>query len=181
MIRAIGMCLAALVLGFLSAIVYPSCSSPAPAPQEPPQTVAEPDEDETNNAALREARPVSGFDPIGIDLPAPARLGVAHIFFPFDSAEIDPTYDARLATLAGELRESGGTIRIEGNCDERGSDAYNMALGMRRAVAVANRLIRGGVAVDKIDLITHGKRLPQCTDHAERCWMLCRRADLVQP
>lgn len=71
---------------------------------------------------------------------------------------------------------------IEGHCDERGTNEYNLALGERRAKAAMNYLVSVGVAASRIGIVSYGEERPLCTDKAESCWSQNRRAHfLVKP
>ena len=66
-------------------------------------------------------------------------------------------------------------VRIEGNCDERGTREYNLALGARRANAVKEYLASSGVSLARLDTISYGKERPICTESNESCWAQNRR------
>ena len=70
-------------------------------------------------------------------------------------------------------------VQVEGHCDERGSEEYNIALGAKRAQAAKDYLVTLGVAGDRLSTISYGKELPLCTDHDEPCWERNRRAHFV--
>ena len=70
-------------------------------------------------------------------------------------------------------------IRIEGSCDERGSDKYNLALGDRRANTVKGYLVNQGIDSSRIETISYGKEKPFCKESNEECWQLNRRAHFV--
>ncbi len=70
-------------------------------------------------------------------------------------------------------------VTIEGNCDERGTREYNLALGARRANAVKEYLISLGVSAARIDTISYGKERPICSESTESCWAQNRRAVTV--
>jgi len=70
-------------------------------------------------------------------------------------------------------------ILVEGLCDERGTDEYNLALGDRRARATMNYLVALGVAADRLSTVSYGKERPVCVEHSEECWALNRRAHIV--
>ena len=70
-------------------------------------------------------------------------------------------------------------IRIEGNCDERGTVEYNLALGERRASAARDYLINLGVDSDRISIISYGKERPKYPEHNEGAWSKNRRDDFV--
>jgi peptidoglycan-associated lipoprotein len=66
-------------------------------------------------------------------------------------------------------------VQIEGHCDERGSEEYNIALGAKRAQAAKEYLQTLGIAGDRMSTISYGKELPLCTEHTEDCWAENRR------
>jgi len=66
-------------------------------------------------------------------------------------------------------------VTIEGNCDERGTREYNLALGARRANAVKEYLVSLGVSAARVDTVSYGKERPMCTDSTESCWAQNRR------
>ena len=70
-------------------------------------------------------------------------------------------------------------IRIEGNADERGSDEYNMALGLRRAQTARKYLIDHGIDAARIDISSNGEERPVCQEHQESCWQQNRRDEFV--
>lgn len=69
------------------------------------------------------------------------------------------------------------SLKLEGNCDEWGSDEYNFALGLKRANAVKDELINDGVAAERITLVSYGSSNPVCTDKTQECWSKNRRVD----
>jgi peptidoglycan-associated lipoprotein len=66
-------------------------------------------------------------------------------------------------------------VQIEGHCDERGSEEYNIALGAKRAQAAKEYLETLGISADRMSTISYGKELPLCTEHTEDCWAQNRR------
>src|ERR1700730_8815365 len=66
-------------------------------------------------------------------------------------------------------------VQVEGHCDERGSEEYNIALGAKRAQAAKDYLQTLGINADRISTISYGKELPVCQDHTEDCWSQNRR------
>ena len=70
-------------------------------------------------------------------------------------------------------------VIIEGHCDERGTEAYNLALGERRARAVRDYLLARGIAAARITIVSYGEERPSCTEHSEECWRENRRAAFV--
>ena len=103
----------------------------------------------------------------------------------FDYNKSDLRTDAQTALnndsseLRSLLKEFPSTkFVIEGNCDERGSAEYNLALGDRRAKAAQEFLIQIGVPGERLSTISYGQERPVCTDHNENCWQKNRRAHL---
>lgn len=100
-------------------------------------------------------------------------------YFDFDKADIRADAEQGLTSDASFLKEhSSINFTIEGQCDERGSEEYNLGLGDRRATAAKNFLENAGVSSDRIYTISYGKSQPVCTDQTEECWQKNRRAHL---
>jgi peptidoglycan-associated lipoprotein len=102
------------------------------------------------------------------------------IYFDFDKYVVRPEYRDTLKRNAEWLQENKDyDIRIEGNCDERGTNEYNMSLGQRRADAAAKDLMDLGIGKDRIRAVSYGEEKPDCTEHSAVCWTQNRRADFV--
>jgi peptidoglycan-associated lipoprotein len=100
------------------------------------------------------------------------------IYFDFDKYNIRADQRAGLDNDARLLKENPGLIiKIEGNCDERGTVEYNLGLGDRRAMSVKNYLIDLGISADRIETISYGKERPVDPGHNEDAWAKNRRAD----
>jgi peptidoglycan-associated lipoprotein len=100
------------------------------------------------------------------------------IYFDFDKSEIKPEAKAVLEKKAAWLRANPSyKVKIEGNCDERGTVDYNLALGDRRAKAAQKYLNALGISMDRMSTISYGKEKPICTEHNEKCWSKNRRDD----
>jgi peptidoglycan-associated lipoprotein len=104
---------------------------------------------------------------------------VKDAYFDFDKSNIRADADQALTADAGWLKSHNVKFTIEGHCDERGSEEYNLGLGDRRATAAKNFLVNAGVSADGISTISYGKSRPVCTDHTEECWQQNRRAHPV--
>jgi len=101
-------------------------------------------------------------------------------FFDYDQYNILDDARAALQADARVLRERPGIrVTIEGHCDERGSEKYNLALGDRRANAAKDFLVSQGIDGSRIDTISYGMERNVCEQHNEGCWQLNRRAHLV--
>ena len=99
------------------------------------------------------------------------------IYFEFDSAALLPTAQETLSQKADYLLSNAGAmnVTIEGHCDERGTEAYNLALGERRAEAAKSFLINLGVNSNQISTISYGEEKPLDTAHSEEAWAKNRR------
>ena len=170
---ALMLCAGALVLlltgcpkrpGFTVASAPPP-AAPAPAPAVPAPTPAP-------LAAAPAPAP-----------PAPAVVeeykindALRPISFAFDSSKIRPG-DARTLDASAEWLKAhpDQLTLIEGNCDERGTNEYNLALGERRANAAMSYLVSRGIEAGRVSIISYGKERPVCADHNEACWSKNRR------
>ena len=102
------------------------------------------------------------------------------VYFDYDRSVIHdsdvPVIEAHGRYLVGHPT---GTVRIEGNCDERGGREYNLALGQRRADAMRERLRLLGVSSDRVETISLGKEKPRNLGQDEAAWAENRRADII--
>jgi peptidoglycan-associated lipoprotein len=125
--------------------------------------------------------------PTSATLPRPQEFSAVpelkSVYFDFDRADIRPADANVLDANARWLQENrGALVLIEGHCDERGTDAYNLALGERRARSARDYLVAHGVAADRITTVSYGEERPVCPEHNEGCWRQNRRAGfLVKP
>lgn len=118
-------------------------------------------------------------------LPEPAtaaarQAALDRIFFDFDSYVLTaPARDTLKKNAAYLLKNSSAKVQIEGHCDERGSDEYNLALGEKRAKAALNYLETLGVSADRLSVISYGKEKPLDPGHDEAAWAKNRRDEFV--
>lgn len=169
MLLACSLALTVLLTGCPKRPVTPITSAPAPTPPAaaapaPAPMVAAP----APSAAVASPAPVP--------TPAPPKEYVRNaalksIHFDFDKANVrsgDATIlDASSAYLKANPDQ---LVLIEGNCDERGTIEYNMALGERRAKAAQSYLVAQGIAASRITLVSYGEERPVCTEKTEACW-----------
>lgn len=109
------------------------------------------------------------------------RLGFSpNVYFEFDKSDLADSTRQALARNADFLKKRGEfTITIEGHCDERGTNEYNLALGERRSNAVKSYLSSLGVATDRMQTISYGEERQVCSTVEESCWSQNRRAHLL--
>ena len=140
-----------------------STVAPPPAPPPPPP-MAPPPPSNTGGSNLEAA--------------AAARVATMsdRIHFDYDKSDIKPEDTQRLDGKGALLKQfSALRIRITGHCDERGSDQYNIALGMRRATAAKTYLVQLGIDASRIDVASLGREVPIDPGHDESAWAQNRR------
>jgi peptidoglycan-associated lipoprotein len=102
------------------------------------------------------------------------------IYYDFDNYSVKGEYSSIVQANAAYLKDhSGAKVRIEGNCDERGSRSYNLALGQRRADAVKKAIELLGVSDKRIESVSYGEEKPKARGADETAWAQNRRSDLV--
>jgi peptidoglycan-associated lipoprotein len=111
---------------------------------------------------------------------APGVIMQEDIYFDFDKATLSPASQDNLLRKAEWLRENSDvTVTIEGHCDARGTNEYNLALGDRRAESAKAFLVDLGIAASRITTISYGEERPVCTQQNEECWAKNRRDNFV--
>lgn len=140
-------------------------------------SVATNQEGETNKAASNRPE-VVGRQPVK---EAESQPAIERIYFSFDSSDLSK--EARDTLVRNEQilanMQKNVRLRIEGNCDQRGSAEYNLALGERRAKAAANYLINMGVNPEMLSTISYGKERPAVQGNDENSWSKNRRDEFV--
>ena len=102
------------------------------------------------------------------------------IYFDYDKYNVKPDYKNVVKKNADYLKANkGSNVTIEGNCDERGTNEYNMALGQRRADSAAKALKAAGIDAKRIKTVSYGEEKPVCTQSTEACWSMNRNAKFV--
>lgn len=101
------------------------------------------------------------------------------IYFDFDDSVVQQQYLAVLELHAKFLAESGRGVTLEGHADERGTQAYNLALGESRAKSVAQYLMNYGLAESQISIVSYGEERPADAGHSDGSWEKNRRVEVV--
>jgi peptidoglycan-associated lipoprotein len=110
----------------------------------------------------------------------PVDVKLDPVLFKFDSAKLDDSELAKADKVAALANENPSyKVVIEGNCDERGTAEYNMALGERRAQAVRAYLLNVGVPEDRVQTLSYGEEKPLSPGHSESDWSQNRRAEFA--
>jgi peptidoglycan-associated lipoprotein len=154
----------------------PGPAAPAPtqsAPRMAPSTPGAPATAAPQNPAPQQRPAIKEF------LPVPE---LKEVFFDFDKYDIRPEDAKTLDGNAQWLKTNDDLVLIEGHCDERGTNEYNLALGERRAKSTMDYLVSRGVQSARISIVSYGEERPVCSEHSEGCWEKNRRAHfLVKP
>ena len=176
-----------VALAFVAAAILPLAQG---CKKKPPTTTAEarppveqPAPPET--AVPPPARPAPGepvtAEPLTMEISELNKKGyLQDAFFDYDQSDLRD--DARTALSANAewlKRYPSIQVLIEGHCDERGTSAYNLALGDRRANAARDYLDSLGVAASRVRTVSYGKERPFCTESTEDCWQQNRRGHFV--
>lgn len=111
---------------------------------------------------------------------ASTAAGLRDVYFGYDSWTISEEGRQALGRDAEWMKTNpSAAVKVEGHCDERGTSAYNLVLGEKRAKAVRNYLVELGVSANRLSVVSYGKERPFCADHAESCYQQNRRGHLV--
>ena len=162
------------------AALLASCASSTPPATEP---AAQPG---TREAPARQAQP-----PVAKPAPQAAPrvnplndpnniLSKRSVYYDFDKSDIKPEFNALVEAHARYLRDNpGARMTIEGNCDERGSREYNVALGQRRSEGVKKAMTLLGAREQQIEAVSFGEEKPKASGQDESAWSQNRRSDIV--
>ncbi len=169
-----------LVLGLALLAGCPKKAEMSAAPEAQPQKVESapaPSAAETAKAA-EAARAAE--EAKAREAAARNETGLQPVYFDFDKSVIrDDAKTAMKANAAYLKAHPKAKIRIEGNCDERGTIEYNQALGQRRAASAKKYLADLGISGKRVALLSYGKEKPACQQSTEECWQKDRRDDFV--
>ena len=148
------------------------CASPAPEPEPEPQTTRGGFGDEgAPKPPPRAARPEPA---------PPARVDLETIYFEFDDSSLRPDAKSALRASAETLKKSPNIrVEVQGNCDNRGTNEYNLALGSRRANSARRYLIDLGIRASRIDTGSFGEERPAVRGNNEVAWARNRRDNFV--
>lgn len=105
--------------------------------------------------------------------------GLQTVYFDYNESRVRLDQQDTLNANGDCVKSTGKSVRLEGHCDERGTEEYNMALGERRASSSRSYLSNLGIARGSMRIISYGEEKPTCTTSNEGCWSENRRADFV--
>ena len=178
-----------IVLAALMALVLVSACSKKPEPvvtppppemsEKAPTTDVAPDTTPAGPVDVEEEKPPMSLQEMQADAERGGLLG--DVFYDFDKSDLRAEARERLAKNAEWMKSGGAGLRftIEGHCDERGTNEYNIALGQSRGSVALDYLVSLGVARSRFKTISYGEERPFCTESNEGCWQKNRRARFV--
>lgn len=162
-------------------LVFSGCSTKEPAVDNKTEEVASPVAQEveavttetvaSENSTINSSTNELSMNAIESKLPT--------VYFDFDKYNIKPEMQEKI-DAAAQLGKTGAkafSVKLEGNCDEWGSDEYNFALGLKRANAVKKALVADGIDASRISMVSYGESNPVCTEHTRACWAKNRRVN----
>ncbi len=159
---------------------------PTPAPAVAHQTVTRPGSPPMHAAVTQPAAATPAHYP---NAATRARIDqllakIEDAYFNYNTAALRPDAMKALQADSTELRDilkdyPDYKLTIEGHCDERGSEEYNLALGDRRAAAAKAYLVQVGIPAAQLNVVSYGKDKPVCQEHDEACWQRNRRIHIV--
>ena len=130
-------------------------------------------ESETGSSSLKQMQE-------GKSSATPPSSPLKDVFYEFDRYDLNADARATLRANADWLKSNpSARVEIEGHCDERGTNEYNLALGAKRAQAAREFLTSLGIPADRLSTISYGEEIPVCREPTEDCWTKNRRARFV--
>lgn len=162
----------------LASLLIVACSS---TPKTDTAQPAKPVEKVSTSVVAPQTATVSAADVAASKLSAELQELQKHsAYFDFDKYAVKAEDKAAIEKQANFIKlHKGDVVTLEGNCDERGSDKYNMVLGHKRAKAVEKALHTLGIPASQIKTVSLGKAKPRLLCHEEKCWQENRRVDFV--
>ena len=175
---------------FLALLLVVGACGPKDAPEVPADTLADtaPPAGPRDSATDVTAPPrTSTNDQTQVLLPAELQAAdkqarekglIGDVYFDFDKYDLKPEARERLSKNAEFMKTNAKyVVEIQGHCDERGTNDYNIALADRRANAAREYMLTLGVAENRLKTVSFGEEKPVCTDHNESCWWRNRRGE----
>jgi peptidoglycan-associated lipoprotein len=167
--------------GCASTTPKPDATAPSTGPSTGPSAGASkgegqkggPRESTTDASSLKQLQ--EGKKP-GTDAASPLK----DIYFDYDRFDLRADARETLRTNAGWMKTNpSARVEIEGHCDDRGTNEYNLALGAKRAQSAKDYLTTLGIGADRLSTISYGEEIPVCKEQNESCWRQNRRARFV--
>src|SRR5579864_3105019 len=179
-----------LAVGLTLAVAIAGCSKRPGDMNRIPGYYTHLPEDNTNAPPLTSEQKPTETNPTGVPvvdpdkfkdyIPHPEILQADTVYFDFDSSVVKSSEKSKITAVAEYMKANpANAVRVEGHCDERGTEEYNRALGERRALAAREELISQGADANRIPTETFGKDRPADPGHNEEAWKKNRRAEFI--
>lgn len=146
----------------IAALIFSGCSSKNPEVDMSANT---------SNSDMTQSTGMSDADRLNA-LISSIQSQVKNVYFDFDKFNIKADQQgvvSQNASVFNQSEASSLSIKVEGNCDEWGTDEYNYALGLKRAKSVKDALVKNGVSADRIAVVSYGESNPVCTSKTKAC------------
>lgn len=176
----------AIALVMILPVMFFTASCAKKVVQTEPVKTTPPEVSKASDETAEEAKQAGQFQEDRLQAEEAARkaAGAAfvneNIYFSFDSSVLSDKSQQMLNSKADYLRtNSSVTVTVEGHCDERGTDAYNIALGERRAESVKNFFVDLGISAKRLNTTSYGEERPIAMGQNEASWAKNRRAQFV--
>ena len=165
-----------LILSLLALLLMAGCAKKKPRPSNGMGGYDNSNDIATDVVSIDDGG-VSASNPNGFNS---STDGMQSIYFEFGgytiTSQMQDVLSLNKSIISQKLR--GGKLKLEGNCDEFGTDEYNQALGLKRTKAVMDNLVSLGVPQSQIVVVSYGESNPQCHEATDECYARNRRVDL---
>ena len=165
-------------------LIFSGCSSKTPdanasVEEQTPSTNTNANTQEVKDVMTETVPSVNSVISAGSDNMSNMEANLGSVYFAFDQFSVNPAMQTKISNSSDAAKAAVAkfNIKLEGNCDEWGSDEYNFALGLKRADSVKKALIANGVDASKITMVSYGESNPSCTAKTQECWANNRRVD----
>ena len=175
-----------LFLAFVLVFVFAGCAKrtvTAPVTQEAPKETAQkaaPVEQKAEEPVMMAKAEPKKVETMPVKEVEAKSSQFGNILFDFDKYTIREDAKPTLKAVADWLiKNNGAKMILEGHCDDRGTNEYNLALGEKRAKSARDYIVSAGVTKNRLDTISYGEEKPFCKEQTEDCWQKNRRVQFV--